>query len=217
MFNYLLKSIPAKYVFAGYSVRKSVAVLTTAVDHKMLYDVFVYTYVDNYLSFYILMDDGTYKNVDNNVKVPEVSGEDLVSRHIFRGGYYDTSQLESYDKDEIIGVFGLRDMVTLMKQVDEQDKELGNNDMSLQAVLDVKNAYTGIEVMSAINRYNNNLKWRKDMITIPAIKIDENDTYESLIGDEMDFFDFMSDKSSDEIIKKFKELADTIDGVGNLK
>lgn len=108
MFGNLLKNFPAQYIYAGYCVRKSNAVLTTAVDHKMLYDVFVYTYLDNFLSFFLLMDDGTYKKADTGEHLNEISGEDLVSRHIFRGGYYDTSQLEQYDKDQIVGVFGLR-------------------------------------------------------------------------------------------------------------
>ena len=217
MFGNLLKNFPAQYIYAGYCVRKSNAVLTTAVDHKMLYDVFVYTYLDNFLSFFLLMDDGTYKKADTGEHLNEISGEDLVSRHIFRGGYYDTSQLEQYDKDQIIGVFGLRPIKELMIQVDEMEKAAGNNDMSVRAMFDEKNAYTGIEVNSIINRFNKALGWRKDQITIPAIKIDLNDTYESVIGDEMDFFDFMSEESSDDIVKKLKELADNIDGVGNLK
>ena len=33
----------------------------------------------------------------------------------------------------------------------------------------------------------------------------------------MDFFDFMSNKSSDEIIRDLKKLDDNLDGVGNIK
>ena len=218
MFGNLLKNLPAKYVYAGYLVRKSVAVMTTVIDNKIVYDVFLYTYLDNFLSPCIFMDDNTYKSLDGKWRVNEIQGEDLVSRHIFRGGYYDTSELEQYDKDTVIGIFGVRDMITMMKQIDAIQKQSEEtHDMSIQAMLGEKQAYTGIEIMSATNRFNKALKWRKDTITIPAIKIDENDTYESVIGDEMDFFDFMSDKDSDEIVRKFKEFADNIDGVGNLK
>lgn len=218
MFGNLLKNLPAKYVYAGYLVRKSVAVMTTVIDNKIVYDVFLYTYLDNFLSPCTFMDDKTFKSLDGKWRVNEIQGEDLVSRHIFRGGYYDTSELEQYDKDTVIGIFGVRDMITMMKQIDEMEKQSEEtHDMSIQAMLGEKQAYTGIEIMGAVNRFNKALKWRKDAITIPAIKIDENDSYNSVIGDEMDFFDFMSDKDSDEIVKKLKEFADNIDGVGNLK
>ena len=64
MFNYMLKNLPAKYVFAGYNVRKSFTIMTSIENGRTVYDSFLYTYVDNYLSFYIQMEDGSYKNVD---------------------------------------------------------------------------------------------------------------------------------------------------------
>ena len=44
-----------------------------------------------------------------------------------------------------------------------------------------------------------------------------DDDYESVIGDELDYFDFMSNKDSDTVIKELKALADSIDGVGNVR
>ena len=38
MFGYALKNLPSKYVYAGYSVRKSVTVLTTEVNGEVVYD-----------------------------------------------------------------------------------------------------------------------------------------------------------------------------------
>ena len=217
MFNYLLKSIPAKYIFAGYSVRKSLTVMTTNTDQGVVYDVFLFTYVDNYISFYILMDDGKYKCVDNKVNVDSVDASELASKHLFRGTYYDTSEYETYDKDQIVGVFGLRGIEELLKQVDKMDKENDNHEMSLQALIDNKAQYTGMEIMGAINRFNRNLRWEKNIITVPAIKNSAQDTFESPIGDEFDFFDLMTNKTSDEIIKALKELDDGLDGVGNKK
>lgn len=217
MFNYLLKSIPAKFVFAGYNVRKSLTVMTTNTENGVVYDVFLYTYVDNYLSFYILMDDGKYKCVDKKVNVDSIDAGDLVSRHLFRGSYYDTSEFDTYDKDQVIGVFGLRGIEELLKQVDKMDKENDNHEMSLQALIDNKAQYNGMEIMGAVNRFNRNLHWEKDQITVPAIKNSPEDTFNSPIGDEFDFFDFMTNKDSDQIIKDLKELADSLDGVGNKK
>ena len=84
-------------------------------------------------------------------------------------------------------------------------------------LIDNKAQYNGMEIMGAINRFNRNLHWEKGLITVPAIKNSPDDTFASPIGDEFDFFDFMTDKSSDQIIKDLKDLDDSLDGVGNKK
>ena len=212
-----LKNIPAQYIYGGYCVRRSLSVMTSVIDNKVVYDVFNFSYVDNYLSYFILMEDGTYKNVEQKVNVPVVSATDLLSKHLFRGVYCDTSQYDAPDKEQIIGVFGVRPIEEIFKQIDEMEKENGSREMKVGALIGAKNAYTGIEVSTIINRFNKNLNWDKGVITVPALKKDANDTYESAIGDEMDFFDFMSDKSSDQIIRDLKKLDDSLDGVGNKK
>ena len=215
MFNYFLKNLPAKYVFAGYSIRKSVTILTTEIDGEVIYDTFEYTYLDNYLSFYILMDNGMYKNVDKKIEVPEAKAEDLMSRHLGRGKVVETD--DNYDKDKIVGVFGVRDMGTLIKQVDEMKKQDEGSDVSLEAMLDIKSQYMGVEILGIINSFNNLLKYPKATITIPAIKNSPEDTYESIIGDEIDFFDLVSNKDSDAIVRDLKLLSDNLDGIGNVK
>ena len=217
MLGYMLKNLPAKYVFAGYSIRKSYTILTSIIDGRVIYDTFLYTYIDNYLSFYLLMDNGKYKNVDTNDEVPLANAEDLISRHIARGKPKDDEEYEQNDKDKIVGVFGVRDMETLMKIVDEKSKESDTMDVSLEAILDIKSQYMGMEVVGTINRFNSLLGYPKGIITIPAIKNSFDDPYESIIGDEMDFFDLVSNKSSDEIVADLKNLADKLDGIGNLK
>jgi len=217
MFGYMLKNLPAKYVFAGYSVRKSLTILTSEVNGHIVYDVFLYTYVDNYLSFYVQMDNGKYKNVENNVEVEEATAEDMMSKHLSRG-YMKNLDDEQYDKEKIVLVFGLRNMETLMKQVDAMKKaDADSFDVSLEALMDVKSQYMGMEIMGAINTFNKCLKYEKGRITVPPITYGPNDSYQSLIGDEMDYFDFMSGKDSDVIIQELKRLDDSLDGVGNVK
>lgn len=217
MFNYMLKNLPSQYVFGGYSVRKSLTILTSQVNGRTVYDEFLLTYVDNFLSFYILMDDGTYKNVDLNVSVPEATAEDLMSKHLVRGRLKNEDEYEKYDKETIVGVFGLRNMETIMKQVDRMNAETNTKEARLEGLLDVKSSYMGMEVVGAINAFNRALKREKGRITVPAITYGMDDPYVSLIGDEMDYFDFMSNKDSDSIITDLKKLDDSIDGVGNLK
>lgn len=217
MFNYMLKNIPAKYVFGGYSVRKSFTIMTSIENGKLVYDSFLFTYVDNYLSFYILMDNGNYKHVESGVEVPEVKAEELMSRHLARGKMEDAEEYESYERDKIVGVFGLRNMEEIMRQTDQMNVDSKAEDIKLTGLLDLKNSYMGMEVNGAINSFNRALKREKGVITVPPIKNSESDTYNSLIGDEMDYFDFMSNKTSDEIIRDLKKLDDSIDGVGNVK
>ena len=75
----------------------------------------------------------------------------------------------------------------------------------------------GMEVNGAINSFNRALKREKKSITVPPVKYSEEDVYQSLIGDEMDYFDFMSNKTSDEIIRDLGKINDSLDGVGNVK
>ena len=215
MFGYALKNLPSKYVYAGYSVRKSVTVLTTEVNGEVVYDTFLYTYLDNYLSWYLLMDNGLYKAVDAKVEVPEATAEDIMSKHLGRGKVVEVE--EEYNKDTIIGVFGVRDIQTLMKQVDEMRKNDEGSDISLEAMLDMKAQYMGVEIVGVINSFNNLLKYPKAQITIPAIKNGPEDTYESIIGDEIDFFDLVSNKDADTIVKDLKLLSDNLDGIGNVR
>lgn len=215
--NYMLKSLPSKYVFAGYSIRKSLTIVTSYENGKLVYDEFLFTYLDNYLSFYVLMDNGKYKNVDFNIEVPEATAEDLMSRHLARGRLKDEDEFKKYERDTIVGVFGLRNMEVLMKQVDNMNKESGAEEANLEALLDVKSQYMGMEIVGSINAFNRALKWEKGRITVPAIVVGPDDPYISLIGDEMDYYDFMSNKDSDTIVRELKTLAESVDSVGNLK
>lgn len=215
MFNYLMKSLPSKYIYAGYNVRKSTSIMTSVVEKKVVYDIFSFTYVDNYLSFYLLMEDGSYKCVEEKVNVFPIDAEALASRHLFRGEDYTSFSYPTYDKEQLFGVFGLRPFSTLLVQVDEMEKAGERVEMSVQALLDTKPSYTGLEIGGVLNRFNKSLTWEKGVIPVPPLTYGVDDTYISAIGDEMDFFDFMSNKTSDEVIKTLKELVDTLDGVGN--
>lgn len=218
MLKYLMKNLPAKYIYAGYCIRKGFTIMTSQENGKIVYDTFLFTYVDNFLSFFLKMDNGKYKSVDYNIEVPEATAEDLVSRHLTRGILKDAEEFEQYDKEQIIGVFGVRDISVLMKQVDTLKKNDPDSfDVSLEAWLDVKPSYMGMEVVGVINTFNKCLKYDKGRITVPPIKNGPEDNYVSLIGDEMDYFDFMSEKDSDEIVRDLKALDDKLDGVGNLK
>jgi hypothetical protein len=208
-----MKSLPREYVFGGYSVRKSTAVLSRKEENKIYYDKFLYTYVDNFLSFYIQMEDGTYMNVETGDRVPLLNAEDLMSKHL----PIDAELEEEYERDKIIGVFGIRNMETLIKQVD--DMNIANNvqEARLKGLIEPKKAYMGFEITSTIAAFNKATRRRADYVTVPPIKYGEEDVYYSIIGDELDYFDFMSNKEDDFIIDDLMKLDQSIDGVDNVR
>lgn len=217
MFNYLLKNIPAQYAFGGYAVRKSTSVVSTDVNGELLFDVFTYTYLDTQITMFILMEDGTYKSIEYDKKVPALDAAGIVSKHLYRGKEYNQADYPMYDKEEICGVFGLRDILKIMEEADAYASKMGTSDIRLQALYDVKNAYTGMEIMGILSKYNQMNNWRKGLITVPPIKYDESDTFNSIVGDELDFFDLFSNRTIDECIGEIKRLDDLTDGIGNIK
>lgn len=216
MFNsYMMKNLPVDYIFAGYAVKKSTSVVSTMVDGKLLFDVFTYVYIDNQLSMFLLMESGKYKSTEYNVEVDSLDGEAIMSRHLFRGEQYNQDDYEMYDKEQIIGAFGLRNMEALMVGTDEYAEALGIKDMKVQALLDVKKAYTGMEVSTVIGKFNKMNGWAKGFITVPPITYGFEDTYKSAIGDELEFFDLLSNKSPDMFVRDLKKLSESLDGLGN--
>ena len=213
MLKYMMKNLPGEYVFGGYSVRKSTAVLSRKEDNKIYYDKFLYTYVDNFLSFYILMEDGSYMNVETSDRVPLLNAEDLMSKHLDMNEELD----EEYERDKIIGVFGIRNMETLIKQVD--DLNLANNaqEARLKGLIEPKKSYMGMEITSTISAFNKATRRRADYVTVPPIKYSAEDTYNSIIGDKIDYFDFMSNKDDDTFIEDLMKLDQSIDGVDNVR
>ena len=215
--GFMFKTLPSQYVFAGYNIKKGLSVMSHVENGKMIYDIFAYSYLEDKLSFYILMDDGKYKNVDTDERVDEVKVEGLISRHLYSGETYDLENFEQYDKDKIYGVFGLRDMPTLMKNIDDLEEKLGSNKLKAQAMHDVRKGYTGLEINTLIGRWNGSFSKYKGYFTVPAITNGPDDTYQSAIGDEIEYFDFINEKSNDEIVWLLRNVATQLDGLGNVK
>ena len=216
MFSYMLKTFPAQYIFAGYAVRRSISVVSTMIDGVLTFDVFSYIYLDNQLSMFLEMESGKYKSCEYGVDVDAYDGEAIMSKHLYRGLEYKQDDYPMYNKEEIVGVFGLRNMEELMKVTDDFANESGMTDMKVQAMLDVKRSYSGMEVMGVINKFNRINGWKKNTITVPAIVNGPEDTFKSVIGDDLDFFDFLSNKGPDKIVRELKKLDDSTDGIGNL-
>ncbi len=217
MFNkYMLKNLPAEFVCGGYAVRKGITSQTTTTEEgKVIYDAFLYTYVDEYMSFFILMDDGSYKCVEQKNNVAAVTNPGLASRHLERGNYVNTTKYGDYDKTKVVGVYGATKINDLMAMVAEKSKEDNESDISFQTLVGEKQAYTGIEISTILNEFNNRMGRKKRTLMVPAIKKDENDEYESKFGLEQDFEEFLKDKTSEEVVEALMKMNDEMDALGN--
>ena len=60
-------------------------------------------------------------------------------------------------------------MNDLMQITDDLQDETGINDVKVQAMIDIKKSYSGMEVMGVVNKFNRLNGWKKNLITIPAI------------------------------------------------
>lgn len=215
--NFMLKNLPSKYVFAGYNVKKGLSVMSHVENNKMIYDIFLYTYMEDKLSFYILMDDGKYKNVESNQKVDELSIDKVISRHLFSGEEYDIDDYEQVNKEELAGVFALRNMEELMQNIDDYETKIGTAKLMVRALYDAKASYTGFEINNIISRYNKSFSKYNGYFTVPAISYGAEDTYKSAIGDEIEFFDLINEKTNDEIVEWLRTMSTALDGLGNVK
>ena len=73
-----------------------------------------------------------------------------------------------------------------------------------------------MEVDTIIKKFNQTVE-TKTTFEVPAITYGPEDAFQSLIGDKLDYYDFISEKDDDQIVEGLKKIADSMDGIGNLK
>lgn len=219
MLGYLLKNLPSQYLYAGYIVRKGLSSSTITENGKAMYDAYLYSYLENNLTLFILMDDGLYKDVASGIKLPAINEDDLISKHLERSEYIDMAEYGEYDKKKPIGVFGLHtfeEMINLenldAQIADERTFKIGE----LQAIA-MKKSFTGMEAFGVVGRFNTRNKLDNKVFCIPAIKSDANDTIDTLIGDINDYHELIKDKNYDQIVQILYDKSKEMDSVGNKK
>ena len=219
MLGYLLKNLPSQYLYAGYIVRKGLSSATVDVDGQAMYDAYLYTYLENNLTVFILMDDGQYKDMVTGIKIPALTEDELISKHLERASFIDMEEYGEYDKKKPIGVYGLHTFEEMVKLenldaqiADERTFKIGE----LQAI-SMKKSFTGMEALGIVGRFNTRNKLDSKVFCVPSIKSDENDTAESVIGDINAYHELIKDKNVDEIVQILYELAKQVDSVGNKK
>lgn len=216
MFGYLLKNLPSEYLYAGYIVRKGLSSSTINVDGQAMYDAYLYSYLENNLTLFILMEDGLYKDISSGLKLPKIEEDDIVSKHLERSVQIDMEEYGEYDKNKPIGVYGLHSFAEMIKLEDMnasiEQKGLKIGDLKS---INLKRSYTGMEALGVVGRFNNRNKLDNKKFCVPAIKKDENDTSDSIIGDINAYHELIKDKTSDEIVQVLYNLSKELDSVGN--
>ena len=218
MLGYLLKNLPSQYLYAGYIVRKGLSSSTIQIDGQAMYDAYLYSYLENNLSLFILMDDGLYKDIASGLKLPEITEDDLVSRHLERSEFIDMEEYGEYDKKKPLAIYGLHSFEEMIKleDLDASIEQQGLKIGKLQTI-SLKKSYTGMEALGVVGRFNNRNKLDSKVFCVPAIKTDENDTLESIIGDINSYHELIKDKNCDQIVQILYEKSKELDSVGNKK
>ena len=218
MFGYLLKNLPSQYLYAGYIVSKGVSSSTVEENGKAMYDAYLYSYLENKLTFFILMDDGLYKDVATGIKMPEIMEEDIVSKHLDRAEHIDMEDYGEYDKNKPFGVYGLHSFEELIKledmnaSIEQQGLKIGD-----LKTIGFKRSYTGMEALGVVGRFNNRNKLDGKVFCVPSIKKDANDPADSIIGDINAFYELIKDKTKDQIVQTLYTISKEVDSVGNKK
>ncbi len=217
MFGYLFKNLPTEFLYGGYLVRKGISSTTATVDGKTIYDAFLFTYVDREVTLFIKMEDGSFKSVNENINLKEITKEELISKHLERADYVDIEDYGEYDKSKPIGVFLSNDLTTIIREELTLSSEENQQDAAQKAMITIKKSFTGMEAMGYLGRFNRRNKIEKKIVCLPAIKKDENDTYESVIGDMNAYNKLTEGKTNDQIMETLSSIADDLDSVGNVK
>lgn len=215
MFGYLFKNLPTEFLYGGHLVKKGISSTTSTIDGKTVYDAFLYTYLEENLTLFIKMEDGSFKSVNENTNVKEINSEDLVSKHLERADFVDIADYGEYDKNKPYGVFISNNLEGIIKE--EMTTEIDQNQSTTvrQAVIGVKKSLTGMEAIGYINRFNKRYKLENKVVCLPPIKKDANDTMDSLIGDIEEYKKLIDGKTNDEIVKILVQKASELDSVGN--
>ena len=69
-------------------------------------------------------------------------------------------------KNTIYMTIDISSLIGDMKVTDDFADESGMTDMKVQAMLDIKRSYSGMEVMGVINKFNRINGWKKNTITV---------------------------------------------------
>lgn len=202
--NKFAANIPLEYAYVGFLVSKGMTLENRNVGNKIIRDLFLYTYISVKPSFFALMEDGTYKDLETGIKYKKLTFGELISKHIDRGETIDMTQYPSISKNDAIGVFNLTKFEEIVDKV--INAELNSKDINLKVATKKKKSYTLVEMEGIYRRYKKEVSTVNTFI-VPPVLMDELDDIKTVYTLESNFMYEYYGKSDEEIYNDLQNKA----------
>lgn len=202
--NKMVANIPLQYAYIGFLVSKGMTLENRSVDNKIVRDLFLYTYISVKTSFFALMEDGTYKDLETGLKYKKLTYGELISKHIARGETIDMTKYPPISKNDSIGVFNLTKFEEIVDNV--INAELNSKDINLKVATKKKNSYTLVEIEGIYRRYKKDGSTVNTFI-VPPVLMDELDDIKTVYTLESNFMYEYYGKSDEEIYNDLQNKA----------
>lgn len=199
--NKIMANIPLEYAYIGFLVSKGMTLENNSYNNQVLRDLYLYTYISLKPSFFALMEDGTYKDLETGLKYPKLKYGDLISKHIARGETIDMTKYPQISKNNSIGVFNLTKFENIVDIV--VNRELNSKEINLKVATKKKKAYTLVEMENIYRRFNNQINTVNTFI-VPPVLMDELDNIKTVYTLESNFVYEYYGKSDEEIYNDLK-------------
>lgn len=202
--NKMVANIPLEYAYVGFLVSKGMTLENRNVGNKIIRDLFLYTYISVKPSFFALMEDGTYNDLETGIKYKKLTFGELISKHIARGETIDMTQYPSISKNDAIGVFNLTKFEEIVDKV--INAELNSKDINLKVATKKKNSYTLVEMEGIYRRYKKEQSTVNTFI-VPPLLMDELDDIKTVYTLESNFMYEYYGKSDGEVYNDLQNKA----------
>lgn len=202
--NKLAANIPLEFAYVGFLVSKGMTLENRSVNNKIVRDLFLYTYISIKPSFFALMEEGTYKDLETGIKYKKLTYGELISKHIARGETIDMTKYPTISKNDCIGVFNLTKFEEIVDSV--INAELNSKDINLKVATKKKKAFTLVEMEGIYRRYKKEESTVNTFI-VPPVLMDELDDIKTIYTLESNFMYEYYGKSDGEIYNDLQNKA----------
>ena len=212
--NKAVKNIPLEYVYIGYLVSKGTSMENVNVNGMILRDIYINTYITINPVVLVLMEDGTYKDLETNNKYPKIEYNSLVSKHIARGSSLNISNYPMHNRNNYIGVFNLMKFEDVVKKV--IDDEMHSKALILNVDTRLKSSYTLMEMNSILKKYfKDDSESVVKTFVVPPVLIDELDDIKTVFRLESEFLYNYYGMNESDIFNSLKEKSNEYMSIRN--
>ena len=203
MFNKYFKKVLLDNIYVGYRVRKAISINTEVIFGLYKSNVYEYTYLSEGLAIFIAEEKGKFFDINKKVSLEQVSAHQLISKHLAYGDKaYSLKDYPNYNKDSVFGVYGVRPLRAVYLNLFEEAYEVLVSNKKDQVQL--KNEYVISEAEQLVKKCNKILGNTNNILAIPPVKLDLNDSIKSVFGYESDFYYLVDNKTPEQVVTIMK-------------